>query len=147
MFNTKTFVVTFVAAAVLVIVATHTLFSLIQDQQRQIDQLCAAMPYALTWDRTEEVKPIYYDELPAGDYILCFADIKAGQAIAEHYLPVKPAPNDPPVETDSGSKPKNRRYVHLFKVPAEVLKDWEWREIRSAPDLLRQKYSVAYSHN
>lgn len=104
--------------------------------ERQIDQLTTAMPYALTWDKIDDVEVARYEELKSGNYILCFIDYRRNNVVAEYTKPYKPDKDAPTVEVETRTK-YQPRYVRIFNVPEEVLDDWQWREIRSSPDLKR----------
>jgi hypothetical protein len=128
MFNAKTFIVSFVASAILVAVAVHVLSVRMEVQQKEIDHLYDAMPDAITWDKKGEVERLDYKSLPADRFTLHFANLKERMAIVEH--------NSPGYDSmESLDDSPNHTYAYIFDIPEEILSNWTWLEVRRGPSL------------
>jgi len=107
MFSTKTFVITFLASALLVCVSASINFSRAEVQQRQIDQLCSFVFKQAECQGTLEESGLQCSLR----YNLIFADFARGAALLN-------AKSRDPEEHDAG------HIVIVSGIPPKVLQDW-----------------------
>lgn len=98
----------------------------VNDQQRQIDQLCLVVPPVLQYGLpTEDRKDreIYdYDKLPAGKYFLWFANYKAGKALAVYNG-----------RDSKGHYNGKTHYAYVYQIPEDILSNWGNGEMLKVP--------------
>lgn len=112
----------FVCILVLGIVMLGQLAEL-REQQRQIDQLCFAMPSALQSSiPPEERKCVPFTELEPGEYDLYFANYKEGRALLVYHSYEKEQRYDGKIH-----------FVYAIAIPDDILKSWETGEERKIP--------------
>jgi hypothetical protein len=90
----------------------------INRQQCQINQLCAAMPSALCRSEPKSFDGCEFKNLKSGKYALCFANYGDNSAVLAHQL--------------SNGK---THYVHVRNIPAESLKEWKLFQIISLGEI------------
>ncbi len=102
---------------------THfSLLAKVRDQQRQIDQLYTVMPSLITDVRSPNGHEGHYFEYLSGEYKMCFADYRTGDALLIRLDP-------DPIKRHE----KELRYVYAWQVPKEVLNAWTPGEVRKLP--------------
>lgn len=126
-----------ISASVITVVIVSPVIGILQGQQiraqqRQIDQLCKAMHKAVTHNGEGEVEPCNYSKLKPGGYVLYFANYGTDSATTD-YVPM----DDTRRSSNLGAIPWRPHYVRIYDIPKDILKDWEWGEIRKGPNLER----------
>lgn len=94
----------------------------LNEHQRQIDQLYSVVPSLIMDVKSPGQREGHYFEYLAGEYKMCFADYRTGDAILIRLDP------DPTKRHE-----KELRYVHAWQIPKDVLNTWTPGAVRKLP--------------